>query len=153
MSFGGEGAGMAQESSVVQPAGVPADATALFRCEFGRDHLGGMRTALARVAADHGLADRAQFNFILVVNELTTNAIRHGGGRGCVQLWRHADDLWCEVVDDGPGIAAPALNRMSATGPGPRGHGLWLTRHICSDVHIDTGRHGTRILLRYPLPA
>ncbi|HEX8345207.1 MAG TPA: ATP-binding protein [Actinoplanes sp.] len=126
---------------------------ALFECEFGGGHLGGMRSALARVAADHRLTDRAQFNFILVVNELTTNAIRHGGGRGCVRLWRQDDDLWCEVVDDGPGIDDVALRRMREPGPGARGHGLWLTRHICADVHIDTGPAGTRIRLRYPLPA
>ena len=144
---------MAQESGIAQPTRVPVDARSLFACEFGRDHLGGLRTALAGLAADHGLADRAQFNFILVVNELTTNAIRHGGGRGCVRIWRNGDDLWCEVTDDGPGIRAAALERMHEDGPGMRGHGLWLTRHICADVHIDTGRGGTRILLRYPLPA
>lgn len=144
---------MTQQAGVAPPARVPADATPLFRCAFGRGHLGGMRQELARVAADHGLVDRAQFNLVLVVNELTTNAIRHGGGTGCVRLWRHDGDLWCEVADDGPGIGASAVDRVSGSGPGDRGHGLWLTRHICPDVHIDTGRHGTRILLRYPLPA
>jgi anti-sigma regulatory factor (Ser/Thr protein kinase) len=144
---------MAQEQRVAQPAGVPLDARSLYACDFGRDDLGGVRTALARLVGEHGLADRAQFNFILVVNELTTNVIRHGGGRGCVRLWRHGDQLWCEVADTGPGIPAPPLHRMREPRPGPRGHGLWLTQHICADVHIDTGRHGTRILLRYPLSA
>src|SRR4029453_6795900 len=141
---------MGQGRGVAQPA-RPGDAGALYECEFGPDHLGAVRTALARLAGAHGLADRAQFNFILVINELTTNVIRHGGGRGCVRLWRHDGELWCEVVDTGPGIPAPPLHRMREPRAGSRGHGLWLTHHICSDVHIDTGRHGTRILLRYPL--
>jgi serine/threonine-protein kinase RsbW len=144
---------MAQEPGVAQPARVPVDASSLYECEFGRDRLGGVRTALARLAGAHGLADRAQFNFILVVNELTTNVIRHGGGRGCVRLWRRGNELWCEVMDTGPGISAPPLHRMRDSGPGKRGHGLWLAHHICADVHIDTGRHGTRVLLRYPLSA
>jgi serine/threonine-protein kinase RsbW len=97
-----------------------------------------------------GLADRAQFNFILVVNELTTNAIRHGGGKGCVRLWHYGDALWCEIVDTGRGISAQRLGRMREPRPSDHGHGLWLVQHICAEVHIDTGRHGTRVLLRYP---
>jgi serine/threonine-protein kinase RsbW len=144
---------MAESQRIAQPARVPVDASALYECEFSRDHIGGVRTALARLAGAHGLTDRAQFNFILVINELTTNVIRHGGGRGCLRLWRHYDELWCEVVDTGPGIPALPLQRMRESGPGPRGHGLWLAHHICADVQIDTGRHGTRVLLRYPLSA
>ena len=142
---------MAQEQGVAQPVRVPGGAGALYECEFSGDQLGAVRTALARLAGEHGLADRAQFNFILVINELTTNVIRHGGGRGCVRLWHHDGELWCEVVDTGPGIPAPPLHRMQEPRPGPRGHGLWLTRHICAGVHIETGRNGTRIVLRYPL--
>jgi serine/threonine-protein kinase RsbW len=142
---------MAQESGVAEPLRVPVDASSLYECEFGPDLLGGVRTALARLAGAHGLADRAQFNFILVINELTTNAIRHGGGKGCVRLWRHGGELWCEVVDTGPGIPAQPIHRMREPGPCRRGHGLWLAYHICADVHIDTGKHGTRVLLRYPL--
>jgi anti-sigma regulatory factor (Ser/Thr protein kinase) len=138
---------------MAQRARVPVDASSLYECEFGRGHLAGVRTALAHVTGTHGLADRAQFNFILVINELTTNVIRHGGGRGCIRLWRHGEDLWCEVVDTGPGISAPPLARMRAPRPGQRGHGLWLAHHICADLHIETGDHGTRVLLRYPLSA
>ena len=111
---------MAQKQDVAQPARVPVDAVSLYGCEFGRDHLGGVRTAVARLAGALGLADRAQFNFILVINELTTNVIRHGGGRGCVRLWRHGDELWCEVEDTGPGIPAAPLHRMRAPAPGRR---------------------------------
>ena len=144
---------MAQELGVAQPPRVPVDASVLYERDFGRDDLGAVRTAVAHLAGTHGLIERARFNFILVINELTTNVIRHGGGRGCVRLWHHGDDLWCEVTDTGPGIPAAPLHRMGEPVPRPRGHGLWLTRHICADVHIDTGRQGTRILLRYPLPA
>ena len=143
---------MTQGQGVAQPARVPINASSLYERGFGRDQLGGVRTAMARLAGAHGLADRAQFNFILVVNELTTNVIRHGGGRGCVRLWRHGDEFWCEVVDTGPGIPAQSLHRMRESRPGSRGHGLWLAHHICADVHIDTGRHGTRVLMCYPLP-
>ena len=144
---------MAESARVAQPGRVPVDASSLYECEFGRNHLGGVRTALARLAGTQGLTDRAQFNFILVINELTTNVIRHGGGRGCVRLWRHHDELWCEVVDTGPGIPALPLQRMREARSAPRGHGLWLAHHICADMHIDTGRHGTRVLVRFALSA
>ncbi len=145
---------MAQLSRRTEPEHLPNGATPLFDCAFGRDHLGAMRGQIGRHAARHGLVDRAQFNFILVVNELTTNAVRHGGGHGCLRLWRHGDSLWCEIADNGPGIASRYLGDLGYRPPDRlAGHGLWLTHRICETVYIDTGRHGTRVLLRYPLPA
>jgi hypothetical protein len=37
--------------------------------------------------------------------------------------------------------------------PNDHGHGLWLAQHICADLHIDTGGHGTKIVLHVPIEA
>jgi anti-sigma regulatory factor (Ser/Thr protein kinase) len=148
----GRGAAMAEDPGTTESSRVPDGASPLYDCQFSRDDLGSVRTALARLAGTHGLADRAQFNFILAVNELTTNAILHGGGKGSVRLWHHGGALWCEISDTGRGIPAQRLNRMREHHPNDRGHGLWLAQHICAEVHVDTGRRGTRVLVCYPLP-
>jgi anti-sigma regulatory factor (Ser/Thr protein kinase) len=144
---------MPQRTGTPQPSHMPDGAHRLYECEFTRADLGSIRAALASHASAHGVADQARFNFILAVNELTTNAIVHGGGGGCVRLWHHGDALWCEIVDTGRGLTPAQLDRMRKPDPRQHGHGLWLVKHICGSVHIDTGEHGTRVLLRYPVPA
>jgi anti-sigma regulatory factor (Ser/Thr protein kinase) len=133
---------------------MPDDAVLLFECDFDREHLGPLRGELGKQASAHGLADRTQFNFVLAVNEITTNTLQHARCPGHLRLWRHAGSLWCEVTDDGPGIPRRYLDAPHARTAGTLGgHGLWLARRLCDGVHIETGRRaGTRVLLRFAVP-
>jgi anti-sigma regulatory factor (Ser/Thr protein kinase) len=104
------------------------------------------RHAVAHQAATAGLAGTRLADFVLAVNELVTNAVRHAGGRGRLVLSRYDGVLRCEVSDRGPGIPADRENGAEmppafATG----GRGLWLVRHICDRVEIHTGPHGTTV--------
>jgi anti-sigma regulatory factor (Ser/Thr protein kinase) len=124
----------------------------LLAVEFGRDSLGTVRDGLAKCGADSGLVDLALTNFVLAVNEIATNAVRHGGGGGRVRLWRSGSDLWCEVADTGRGIPPGRTYGVNRPRPGHiGGWGLWLARHLCDRVDIETGGSGTRVLLRYAL--
>src|SRR5512142_1419620 len=62
--------------------------------------------ALRRTVAAHGdragLSRRRVSDLVLIVSELAGNAIRHGGGRGRLRLWRSRGALYCEVSDHGP---------------------------------------------------
>jgi anti-sigma regulatory factor (Ser/Thr protein kinase) len=125
----------------------------LFSCDFDRDSLPGTRDAVLALGDRCGLTDLALYNFTLAVTEVVTNAVRHGGASGHLSMWRDGDDLLVEVADRGRGIPAP---RRSPSGPRPGqvgGWGLWLARQICSSVAIDSGPNGTRVRMRYPLPA
>lgn len=125
----------------------------LLICAFDRTSLATLRADLNACGAAHGLGDVALAHFVLAVNEIATNAVRHAGGKGRLCLWHDGGALWCEVEDDGPGIAPRHLLRA-----GDRradrigGHGLWLAQHICDYHDIDTASSGTRITLRYTLP-
>ena len=132
----------------------PDDAAELLSTDFDRSSLGQLRGALTRCGADAGLTDLNLSNFVLAVNEITTNAVRYGGGRGTLRLWRDGGFLCCAVADTGPGIPARYLAEARRPEPGTiGGHGLWLARHICASVDIDTRpRHGTTVVLRYRLP-
>ena len=132
---------------------LPSGAVALLSATFDRLSLARLRGALTDCGAANGLRDLALSNFVLAVNEIATNAVRHGGGAGRVGLWRAEDRLWCEVVDTGRGITDGRLNGFNRPQPGHiGGWGLWLARHICERVDIETGRSGTRVILQYPLP-
>jgi serine/threonine-protein kinase RsbW len=130
----------------------PDDATALLTTAFDRSSLGELRGALTRCAASCGLADLNLSNFVLAVNEIATNAVRHGGGKGTVTLWQDGAELRCEVVDQGRGIPEGRLNGFHRPQPGHiGGWGLWLARHICHSVDIETGAGGTRVIMRFSL--
>ncbi len=60
-----------------------------------------MRGLVTAHAARAGLAEGRAADLLLAVNEVATNSLLHGGGRGTVRLWREADALVCEVRDEG----------------------------------------------------
>jgi len=94
-------------------------------------------------AATAGLADGRLEDFVMAVNELLTNAVRHGGGSGHVALWRENGSVVCEVVDQGNGLAEshpdrPALDELG-------GRGLWLAGELTDTIDIRTGADGTAV--------
>lgn len=115
---------------------------------FDREAIAEARHALAGCAAEAGLTGSRLDAFVLAVNEMMTNAVRHGGGSGQVRLWRTGAGLACEISDAGPGAPPARLNGhrlppTSATG----GRGLWLARHLCDTMGVDTGHDGTTVYL------
>ncbi len=140
---------------MVEPSQVAAgEAVALLSRQFDRGSLAQLRGELTDCAAANGLADLALSNFVLAVNEIATNAVRHGGGAGWLELRRAGDELICQITDTGRGIPAGRLNGFHRPQPGHiGGWGLWLARHLCQSIEIDTGGEGTRVLVRYPIPS
>jgi serine/threonine-protein kinase RsbW len=123
--------------------------------EFRRPDLAALRHRVAACAADAGLLGTRLQGFVLAVNEITTNAVVHGGGLGRLRLWRAARQLICEVTDAGPGLPdgrEPPHRPPPADAPG--GRGLWLTRALCDSFSLQTGRLGTtvRLVAALPLP-
>jgi anti-sigma regulatory factor (Ser/Thr protein kinase) len=102
---------------------------------------GAARHALALLDDDlaPGILDRAK----LIVSELVTNAILHGGGRADVRYWHDPDTIFVEVADDGPGIDDPvAILRPPALGV--RGVGLWVSNIEATRLHVAARHpHGT----------
>ncbi|OJF14168.1 hypothetical protein BG844_11220 [Couchioplanes caeruleus subsp. caeruleus] len=115
--------------------------------DFDLATLVALRHEVQQWAQRNGLTDLALYRFVVAVNEITTNAVRHGGGRGRIELWRAGDRLHCRVSDQGTGLPA---DRHRPARPGPQavgGRGLWLASAGIDDLTIDTGRHGTKITL------
>jgi len=113
---------------------------------FDHSSITALRHAVASRAGDAGLAGDRLDDFVVAINELLTNAVRHGGGRGRLLL-RHVDGrVECEVSDDGPGLSdglRPASGRPSADQPG--GWGLWLAEELTDEFTVITGTGGTTV--------
>jgi serine/threonine-protein kinase RsbW len=105
-----------------------------------------LRHAVAARAAGAGLAGERLDDFVAAVNELLTNAVRHGGGTGHVQLWREPAAVVCVVTDRGAGMPAgwtPPIGRPAPAEPG--GWGLWLVGELTDAIEFETGAAGTAV--------
>ena len=75
---------------------------------------------------------------MLAVDEVATNSVLHGGGRGIVRLWREDETLVCEVRDQGI-IRDPLAGRMRPDVDAFGGRGLWIANAVCELVQIRPG--------------
>jgi anti-sigma regulatory factor (Ser/Thr protein kinase) len=103
---------------------------------FTHDELGRLRRFVSRRAAAESLAAERIESLVLAVNELATNSLRYGGGRGTLRMWREAETLLCEVSDEGCIGADRLAGRIRPTPDQPTGRGLWLVNQLCDLVQI-----------------
>jgi serine/threonine-protein kinase RsbT len=74
--------------------------------------------SVARAFADaHGFDRRAAAEVAIAVSELATNIVKHGGGRGDVELQSDGDVLIVRVLDRGPGPSDRLHQAMAAEDP------------------------------------
>ena len=115
------------------------------------------RQRARQIAAHCGFGPHDQARIATVVSELARNVFSYAGeGRVGFSLAGAAgrQTLVVTVEDEGPGIDGLALllaGEERAQRPG--GSGLLAARRFMDECDIDTGRHGTRIVLAKMLPA
>lgn len=88
-------------------------------------------------------------DFLLAVDEMTSNAIRHGLPPVGLRLWTSGERLVCTVSDSGPGLTDPFAGYGPAHGAdlSRGGMGLWLARQLCDHVDITSGPGGVTVRL------
>ncbi|MET7665235.1 ATP-binding protein [Streptomyces sp. NPDC005463] len=86
--------------------------------ESARDFLEGL---------DHPIAAEAADTVVLVVSELVTNALRHGGGTCTLDLTAHPDSIEVAVHDRSP--QAPRMRTPDLNG-GTGGFGWPMVNHL-----------------------
>ena len=125
---------------------VPIDSSVLLAETFDREQVTGIRHGVAACVEASGLDGQRLDDFVLAVNELITNAVRHGGGRGWLRLWCADRVVYCTVSDTGTGIDSDRLdNRRRPTPDTAGGWGLWLARQLSDDMLVRTGPTGTTV--------
>ena len=93
-------------------------------------------------------------DFLLAVDEMTSNAVRHGLPPVSLRLWIGGDRIVCVIGDGGPGWDDPFAGYGPAHGDdlSRGGMGLWLARQLCDHVDIEHGDGGVRVRLTTRLP-
>jgi anti-sigma regulatory factor (Ser/Thr protein kinase) len=88
-------------------------------------------------------------DFLLAVDEMTSNAGRHGKPPVSLDLWVGDDRLVCSIRDHGPGVDDPFAGYGPAHGEdlSRGGMGLWLARQLCDHVDIFGDDEGTQVRL------
>ena len=93
-------------------------------------------------------------DLVLIANELATNVIRHGGGRGKMWLWCDDRGATCQVSDWGGGMPEPErAGTILADPESVEGRGLWLVRRMSQQhAHQQWPRRDHRHRGRPPTP-
>ena len=116
---------------------------------FARGDLGRIRRLVERAGPRLGLSPTRTDDLVLVVNEIATNAIRHGGGSGTLTMVSQSDGVSVEVRDCGPGLPAYGSDELpTATSIG--GRGLWIVRRRCRCLSIASSERG--VAVRFFMP-
>jgi serine/threonine-protein kinase RsbW len=121
------------------------------RQSFTARQLHRLRRVVQSAARRAGLSMSRSQQLVLAVNEAATNAVKHAGGRGRVELLQDNGYRLIAVVSDrGPGLPA----RLAVHRPRPEdtgGRGLWLIHQVCDRVEVRSDASGTRVHLEMSL--
>lgn len=114
---------------------------------FDRRMLYEVRAFVTRRAAQEGMPAARVHDFVLAVNEVAANSIRHGGGNGVARLWEEDGVLVCEIRDRGH-IRDPLAGRRMPGAGQMGGWGLWTAHQVADLVQVRSGVDGTTVRLQ-----
>jgi anti-sigma regulatory factor (Ser/Thr protein kinase) len=120
-------------SPLTQPGGVLAE------MDFEAGSLGELRALVAREGARVGLSPSRLDDMVLAVNEVATNSVTHGGGRGAARVWCEGGDMVFEVSDRGV-ISDPLVDRHRPGSDTSSARGLWTVNQLCDLVQLRSSR-------------
>lgn len=125
---------------------APTARKPLLSTSFNLADLNRVRHEVEAVSRRCGLDHDEIENWVIAVNELMINVVRHGGGRGDLRLLL-ARRLTCEVSDQGRGFNTaryvPPTQRPPLSDTG--GMGLWVVGQMADYLLVDSGPAGTTI--------
>jgi len=116
-------------------APLPEPAGVVRQLHFEGGTLGALRHFVAAQAEVAGLGRSKTVDVVLSLNEIASNSIAHGGGRGLLRSWQSDTRLVFEVRDRGR-IEDPLVDRRLPTGDGVHGRGLWIANQLCDLVQV-----------------
>ncbi|HEX7708907.1 MAG TPA: SpoIIE family protein phosphatase [Thermoanaerobaculia bacterium] len=111
------------------------------------------RSFASKIASRLGLGEQLSANAAIIINELTTNILKHATG-GSLLIHGGGEDLDICATDSGPGAAdMSAWMRDGFSSAGTSGTGLGAVRRLASqfDVH-SVPRRGTVVFARLSAP-
>lgn len=119
---------------------------------FASDDLPSLRRLVDAHGHTAGLSATRLQDAVLTVDEIASNAVRHGGGNGRLELWHAPGWFWFRVADDGRGL--PRGVRPSLPEPSqPNGRGLWIASRLADQLTVDSGPSGTTVTGAFSVPS
>jgi anti-sigma regulatory factor (Ser/Thr protein kinase) len=125
---------------------LPEPEGAVREHRFAEESLVTLRVHVAEAAVAYGLDAARIGDLVLIVNEVATNSVRHGGGNGTLRMWEDATSVICEVRDRGR-ILDPLVGRTKPPADRVSGFGLWLANELCDLVQIRSFPTGSVVRL------
>jgi anti-sigma regulatory factor (Ser/Thr protein kinase) len=119
------------------------------------DDLHVLRALVAERARLHGLDRQTSRNLVTAVNEVASNAVRHGTPPMGLSIWTDGGDLTCEIADNGFWRPGPLTGFIPPDSALQRGFGLWSVRLLVDLMELHAGWEGTFVRLhvhRSPAP-
>jgi anti-sigma regulatory factor (Ser/Thr protein kinase) len=111
---------------------------------FDAARLATVRRVSAEFARRAGLPARRIDDLEVVVNELATNSIVHGGGTGTLSIWAEDGRLVYEIRDHGR-LIDPLVGRRPVDFDNLSGRGVLLVNYLADLVRVYTGEDGTAV--------
>jgi anti-sigma regulatory factor (Ser/Thr protein kinase) len=124
---------------------LPAPVHEHVRLHVRDNRLAPLRASMRAACHELGLSGESTHDLIAAVNEIATNAVRHGSGEATVRLWRDADVVLCEVQNVGR-LDDPLAGRREPETDRADGRGLWMANQLCDLVQVRSS--GGQVLIR-----
>ena len=123
---------------------------------FTQSDLSSVRRLVEDEAAAAGLPPERIADVVFAVNEIATNALRHGAQPASIRVWHQTGRLLCEVRDSGKGLPeSVATGLKPKIGPGrrlgPLGRPPALRGDRVPRRQLGDGGQGARLLARHRL--
>jgi anti-sigma regulatory factor (Ser/Thr protein kinase) len=115
-----------------------------FHLPFDAARLAVVRRVSAEFARRAGLPARRIDDLEVIVNELATNSVVHGGGSGTLSIWAEDGRVVYEVRDRGR-ITDPLVGRRPVDLDNLSGRGVLLVNYLADLVRVHTGEDGTAV--------
>jgi len=120
---------------------------------FTQSDLSSVRRLVEDEAATAGLPPERIADVVFAVNEIATNALRHGAQPASIRVWHQTGRLLCEVRDSGKGLPESVATGLKPNiGPGG-GLGLWAARQLCEAIEFRADSSGTVVRVHASWPA
>jgi anti-sigma regulatory factor (Ser/Thr protein kinase) len=115
-----------------------------------RSDLSQVRALVLQQARAAGLTESRANDLVLAVSEVAANTLRHTKAPGTLAIWHDANEVVCEIHDEGT-ITDPHVGHRKPAPGASGGHGLWLVRQVCDLVELTSDADGTTVRMHMAL--
>jgi anti-sigma regulatory factor (Ser/Thr protein kinase) len=115
-----------------------------------RSDLSQVRALVLQHAREAGLPESRANDLVLAVSEVAANTLRHTKSPGTLAMWHDANEVVCEIHDEGT-ITDPLVGHRKPAPGASGGHGLWLVRQVCDLVELASDADGTTVRMHMTL--